>query len=318
MKGGIMPRSLPDHPKLEFLKKQAKKLLQAHKNGDQEICATLRLHHRFEKASDREILKASLSLQETQHALALDYGFKSWKELKQDVMKTEKDMTKKAHFTKTADLLNLDDFAIQLVLRDIDTNDLAAAMLDAGDELRDLIFRNMSKRAVVLLKDMMQELQLADKERRKGEQQMLTITQALVDAGMITPGESTSRPKGPSGSKAKSSELANSLKSKPLSGRDNQAMIAAFKAMAETARAEGLLSLEKIIDSRVDDELSRVGLQLVVDGTDPQLVAEITATKKQALLADYEKRLDIIISAVKAIQRGDAPAIVEERCKAFL
>lgn len=77
-----MPRSLPLNPSIEFLQKEAKDLIKAHKGGDGACCATLRYHFRFSRAEDDEILKAKVSLQEAQHALALDYGFKSWTDLK--------------------------------------------------------------------------------------------------------------------------------------------------------------------------------------------------------------------------------------------
>ena len=77
-----MPRSLPSHPSVRFLQKEAKDLLKAHKSGAPSCCPTLRYHFRFSRATDAEILKAEVSLQEVQHALALDYGLKDWKELK--------------------------------------------------------------------------------------------------------------------------------------------------------------------------------------------------------------------------------------------
>ncbi|MBT3296145.1 MAG: type II/IV secretion system protein [Verrucomicrobia bacterium] len=83
-----MPRSIPSHPSVRFLQKEAKDLLKAHKSGDPSCCATLRYHFRFSRASDEDILKAEVSLQEVQHALALDYGFKDWKDLKEDVEAT--------------------------------------------------------------------------------------------------------------------------------------------------------------------------------------------------------------------------------------
>ena len=56
-----MPRSLPEHASLEALKKQAKALLKARKQEEPDN---------------------TIGLQECQHALALEYGLKSWAELK--------------------------------------------------------------------------------------------------------------------------------------------------------------------------------------------------------------------------------------------
>jgi hypothetical protein len=70
---------------LENLKKQAKSLLRAHQQGDQTVCTVLRHLHRFTSASPDEILSADVTLTEMQFALAQDYGFTSWRALKQYV-----------------------------------------------------------------------------------------------------------------------------------------------------------------------------------------------------------------------------------------
>jgi hypothetical protein len=77
----VMPRSLPEDPSVRFLQLEAKDVIKAHKSGDVTCCATLRYHFRFSRADDDEILKAQVTLQEAQHALSLDYGFKSWTDL---------------------------------------------------------------------------------------------------------------------------------------------------------------------------------------------------------------------------------------------
>ena len=53
-------------------------------------------------------------------------------------------------------------------------------------------------------------------------------------------------------------------------------------AHAERARREGLLALEDEL-AAVDDEFMRKGLQLVVDGTDPDLVADILEAENDAM-----------------------------------
>ncbi len=80
-----MTTSLPANPNLEQLKKQAKDLLKTFKAGDPSVCEVLRYHYRFARASDETILKSELTLQEAQHALALDYGFRSWAHMTKQV-----------------------------------------------------------------------------------------------------------------------------------------------------------------------------------------------------------------------------------------
>ena len=78
-----MSRQLPPNPSLVNLKKQAKALLKAQKENDPACCGVLRLLLRFKDLSDDEILAADLGLQEAQHALARDYGFRNWGLLRQ-------------------------------------------------------------------------------------------------------------------------------------------------------------------------------------------------------------------------------------------
>ena len=89
-----MPQSLHPNANLGVLKKQAKKILKAHKlaDGSRESgvrtaysCQTLRSLHRFAGRPDSEILKADIKLTDVQYALALQYGFESWQKLKQHV-----------------------------------------------------------------------------------------------------------------------------------------------------------------------------------------------------------------------------------------
>lgn len=76
-----MSSSFPRHPNLDHLKKQAKMLLAAQRRGAAPSCALLRRLRRYSSLTDEEILVASVSLSEAQLALAIHYGYSSWKEM---------------------------------------------------------------------------------------------------------------------------------------------------------------------------------------------------------------------------------------------
>ena len=80
-----MTTSLPPNPSLEQLRNQAKDLLKAHKQGQASCCRVLRELKQFEGNSDADVLAGTVSLVEVQYALAMDYGFQSWGELKEHV-----------------------------------------------------------------------------------------------------------------------------------------------------------------------------------------------------------------------------------------
>lgn len=81
-----MTRQLPSNPSLAQLRKQAKDILKVQKNSGASCCAILRNMRQFKDKPDEDILKTDLGLQEVQFALAMEYGFKNWVELKKHAL----------------------------------------------------------------------------------------------------------------------------------------------------------------------------------------------------------------------------------------
>jgi chemotaxis protein MotA len=63
---------------------------------------------------------------------------------------------------------------------------------------------------------------------------------------------------------------------------DLNAKVTELVGYAESARRDGLLALDEVTKT-IDDEFTKKGLQLVVDGTDPDLVAEILESEVSAM-----------------------------------
>ena len=87
------------------------------------------------------------------------------------------------------DLINLDDKAIQLLLREIQSEDLVFALKGAEPGLRDKIFRNMSQRAAETVREDLEAkgpVKLSEVETQHKE--ILKIVRRLADAGQIAIG----------------------------------------------------------------------------------------------------------------------------------
>ena len=110
-----MSRTLPPRPSLEQLKKQAKDLLTAHRSGDSEAYQALRLLHRFSSADDAYILAAAVKLDDCQFALAMDYGFSDWTQLKSHVELAEQARRHLGHWQRFG---GDEGEKVQMVLRD--------------------------------------------------------------------------------------------------------------------------------------------------------------------------------------------------------
>src|SRR4051794_875981 len=81
-----MTRQLPSRPSLEHLKAQAKDLLDAHQRGEPEAFERIRASvPAFARMSDDQLARAAFALHDAQSAIAREYGFASWAELRDKV-----------------------------------------------------------------------------------------------------------------------------------------------------------------------------------------------------------------------------------------
>jgi len=84
------------------------------------------------------------------------------------------------------DIIMLDDRAVQRVMREVDTAELAKALKSVDPEVQDKIFRNMSKRAAALLKE---DMDFMGPTRRKdveeAQQKIVSVIRKLEEQGEV-------------------------------------------------------------------------------------------------------------------------------------
>jgi flagellar motor switch protein FliG len=84
-------------------------------------------------------------------------------------------------------LADVEDTAIQLILKEIDTSQLTIALKGAPEELRDKFFRNMSNRAAEMLRDDLEAQGPIRMSRVEEEQKnILGAARKLAEAGQLT------------------------------------------------------------------------------------------------------------------------------------
>ncbi len=83
-----------------------------------------------------------------------------------------------------------------------------------------------------------------------------------------------------------------------FSGSDHHlaAKVRELVSLAEKARRDGLLALESDLE-QVEDEFTRKGLQLVVDGTDPDLVRDILEVEVDTMAARHKEGAEVFKTA---------------------
>lgn len=84
------------------------------------------------------------------------------------------------------DIILLDDRGIQLVLREVETKDLALALKGSSDEVAQKILSNMSSRASAMLKEDMQFMgPVRLREVEEAQQKIVKVIRKLEEAGAI-------------------------------------------------------------------------------------------------------------------------------------
>lgn len=84
------------------------------------------------------------------------------------------------------DIIKMDDRSIQLVLREVESKDLALALKGAGEEVKDKVKKNMSKRAAEMLEEeivFLGPVRLRDVE--DAQQRIVTVIRRLEESGEI-------------------------------------------------------------------------------------------------------------------------------------
>lgn len=84
------------------------------------------------------------------------------------------------------DLVKLDDRSVQIILREIETRDLALALKGASEEVKQKIFKNISKRAAQLLQDELEYMgPVRLKDVEEAQQKIINVVRRLEEAGEI-------------------------------------------------------------------------------------------------------------------------------------
>jgi len=84
------------------------------------------------------------------------------------------------------DITRLDDRSAQRVLREVDIRELAMALKGASDTAKDMVFRNMPKRAAAMLKEEIEFLgPVRARDVEEAQQKVINVIRQLEDSGEI-------------------------------------------------------------------------------------------------------------------------------------
>ena len=194
------------------------------------------------------------------------------------------------------------DRAVQHALRETDPAPLAMAMVTMAPEDRQIILRNMSKRASGMLIKDIEELERQKPgtyDHASAARQEEFLRKVKRFHRLVTENE-----------RLTPAELPR------LTWEDEEGLIRGLVALKRYATRNGAASLEPLL-SRELHPLLRKGIGLYVDGWDPAVVQSVLEQMRESLLVAHRNRMDIIIEGVSSLFGHDLPQIVEEKLGAF-
>ena len=220
-------------------------------------------------------------------------------------------------------MISIDDFLestwpfdriIQLSLRDIDTRDLAIAMLGYSDERQGAVLRNMSKRGIRLLQDEM-EIQ-----RDQAPDHQIQTAKEFFEQRLRAHARYVAR--SDTDVQEKLAEIAESSDVQrgewpTINLEDEEGIVNTFVAIQSFVRKHGTLALDGL-ETRIGNPLMRKGFEYLVDGWEPLLLQSILETYKKAYLERMEKQLNMILEGIDSLAAKDLALVTEERLRAHL
>jgi hypothetical protein len=197
---------------------------------------------------------------------------------------------------------DLSDIVIQMALREIDAEPLARALADQDERVRELVFRNMSRRAVAFIQEDIRRLSDAAPESIRAAQELF--------AGLLEKSARAFAERGPAASARTPAPPAVDLSSR-------EAIITTFCALAEFARGDGILPLEGL-EAGAGNPIFRRGLLMLIEGWDPLLIRSVLEKYKASLLRAHEIEYDLLIEGIDSLAAKDSSLVTEEKLRSLV
>jgi len=215
-----------------------------------------------------------------------------------------------------ADIAGLTDVGVQMILRNVDTKDLAIALKGAKKQIRDRIFSNVSRRVGTMLREEMVYTRV-DKVEVEKRQSLIAETlgrlvgEEKIDVPSASP-RSSRRPKPLPKRYLAMKRSAKRLANRPLFQLSYEELDELFVGLATVARREGILELEGMMQGS-SDPFFTAGIRLAVDGTEPELIYSVLSTWMTSLLHEQGVKYRKVLEGIVSAQSGDNPRIVEHK-----
>ena len=221
-------------------------------------------------------------------------------------------------------ITRLTDREIQLMLREVDTKDLALAMINSSESLQERIFANVSARVEGMIRELMDSLEPVAEDRiTRTRGDIIQIIQNLIEKGNISWPPSLGKPPGKELSPeylAMKKDLLDQFQNTSISNLNFDKLTETIVNLASVARFEGVLKLQDFHKQAQDhsggkNEFFELGLRLIIDGFATHLVDDLMESKKKAFIQQYDTQLSMIKAGIISTQIGNDPGTIDQKLR---
>jgi hypothetical protein len=207
------------------------------------------------------------------------------------------------------DYADAEDWEIQATLVEVSVEDLVTALRGTTPKIQARFMQAVSPRVAEVLRDELAESRpVSDTMQQDVRKRMLAVT-------------NRARSHGPRPQRRDVPEMVEKLKQSltrmPASDRTATRMAPALVSIARIARAEGLLSLEALVE-QVDDGYLRMGIEMIVEGQEPAFVNQVLTQRMETLLVEHRRKMEMILEALLAVQQGANARAIQNLCDAHI
>jgi hypothetical protein len=192
------------------------------------------------------------------------------------------------------------DIVVQRALAEIDTSVLATAFVDLPSDIQAIFYRNMSKRASELVVEQIGAKHNTHPSKIRAAQELmaeLLQKHAKFAADEEPPSDADALP--------------------AIAVDSPESIISTFRTLATYVRKHGVLPLEKL-ESSLAHPLLRMGIEFLVDGTDPMLIRSILEKYQESYLQQAKTALTMIVEGIDSLAERNLPQLVEVKLRAYV
>ena len=212
------------------------------------------------------------------------------------------------------DLVGLTDGEIQMLLREVSEEELEIALTDASPKVKEKLLSNINNtlRAFVEV-EIKAQRPLSPQKVKKAQQRILSLASEMEKLASDLAGKDDG-----SWKDHLLQRMKDRLKTTPISQMELDDIKALFGDLASLGPQKGIEVWDEVLpEDQLNEKLLLLGLNMVGQGLEPELMIDVLETRMHTYLQQQETRCKMVIAGIKALQTGYTPHVIKRKLASF-